>query len=411
MWTRLARGLTAAALLLTGAAGAAELTEKEAVQKFLAESPHNRESTAGVASVEAEIRGWSLWPNPTATYSREGAGLTEIVQYEQPLPIAGRLSLLRQAGAAAVGAAQSQAGRTRWELISDLRSAFYLLLAAQEREAAVRGAIGELDEIVRILRRREQEGEGSSYDRLRAERERSEIETEIAAASISATQARSQLASFFALETEPAGIGAQGRVESDAPLPSTTDLYARAVAVRGDLIAQRRQADSLNFRRRAAERLRIPEPSFAAGIKRGEVGQRTPLGTYVAVTVPLPLFNRGATETARLRAETERSEARRAVLEQRIRAEISAARAVVEQRRRTLNEYRTGVHAQGRQLEQIARTAYQEGEIGILELLDAYRVSLQSRLRALDLASAARQAEIELERVVGEPVLNPEVLP
>jgi cobalt-zinc-cadmium efflux system outer membrane protein len=76
-----------------------------------------------------------------------------------------------------------------------------------------------------------------------------------------------------------------------------------------------------------------------------------------------------------------------------------------------LVDYRAGLQAQGRQLEQIARAAYQEGEIGILELLDAYRVSLQSRLRSLDLASAARQAEIELERVVGEPVLNPEVLP
>jgi cobalt-zinc-cadmium efflux system outer membrane protein len=411
MWTRLARGLTAAAILSTGAARATELTEKEAVRKFLSESPYSRESAAGVAVVDAESRGWSLWPNPTAAYSREGAGLTEILQYEQPLAITGRLGLLRQAGFQAVGAARSQAGRTRWELISSLRAAFYLLLTAQEREAAVRAAMSDLEDIIRILRRREQEGEGSTYDRLRAERERSEIETEIAAARISATQARSQLAAFFSSDTEPASMTAAGRTESDAPLPAIADLYARALAVRGDVDAERRQAASLGLRRRAAERLRIPEPSVAAGIKRGEVGQRTPLGSYVALTVPLPLFNRGATEAARLRAEGERSEARRAILEQRIRAEIAAARTAVELSRRTLAEYRAGVQAQGRQIEQIARTAYQEGEIGILELLDAYRTSLQSRLRSLDLASAARQAELELERVVGEPVLNPEVLP
>jgi hypothetical protein len=203
MWTRLARGLTAAAILSTGAARATELTEKEAVRKFLSESPYSRESAAGVAVVDAESRGWSLWPNPTAAYSREGAGLTEIVQYEQPLAITGRLGLLRQAGVEAVGAARSQAGRTRWELISSLRAAFYLLLSAQEREAAVRAGMSDLDEIIRILRRREQEGEGSSYDRLRAERERSEIGTEIAAARIYATQARSQLVAFFSADTEP----------------------------------------------------------------------------------------------------------------------------------------------------------------------------------------------------------------
>jgi cobalt-zinc-cadmium efflux system outer membrane protein len=310
-----------------------------------------------------------------------------------------------------VGAVRSQAGRTRWELISELRSAFYLLLAAQEREAPVRAAINELDEIVRILRRREQEGEGSSYDRLRAERERSEMETETGAARISAAQVRSQLAAFFAPATEPAGVVVQGRVEAITPLPAAADLYARAFAARGDIDAERRQSASLDLRRRAAERLRIPEPSVAAGIKRGEVGERIPFGTYVAVSVPLPLFNRGGAEAARLRAEGERSEARSAILEQRVRAEVAAAHATIELRRRSLVDYRAGLQAQGRQLEHIARAAYQEGEIGILELLDAYRVSLQSRLRSLDLASAARQAEIELERVVGEPVLNPEVLP
>ena len=41
----------------------------------------------------------------------------------------------------------------------------------------------------------------------------------------------------------------------------------------------------------------------------------------------------------------------------------------------------------------------------ILELLDAYRVAVFSRLQALELSLAARQAEIELNRAVGEEVL------
>ena len=62
-------------------------------------------------------------------------------------------------------------------------------------------------------------------------------------------------------------------------------------------------------------------------------------------------------------------------------------------------------------MEHIAHAAYQEGEVGILELLDAYRVNLVSRLRSLEFTSAAKQAEIDLERVAGAPVLNSEVLP
>ncbi len=57
------------------------------------------------------------------------------------------------------------------------------------------------------------------------------------------------------------------------------------------------------------------------------------------------------------------------------------------------------------ELAQIAQVAYQEGEQGILELLDAYRVALLSQRRALELLAAAKRAEIELDRAVGEEVL------
>ena len=52
----------------------------------------------------------------------------------------------------------------------------------------------------------------------------------------------------------------------------------------------------------------------------------------------------------------------------------------------------------------ITRVAYQEGEIGILELLDSLRVNRAASLRLLDLEAQVKEAWIELERVVGEEV-------
>ncbi len=49
----------------------------------------------------------------------------------------------------------------------------------------------------------------------------------------------------------------------------------------------------------------------------------------------------------------------------------------------------------------IATAAYEEGEYGILELLDAHRVTLGAELRLLDLSAAARRAAIELDRAIG----------
>ena len=304
-------------LLLVARAGAQEITEKELVRRFLAESAQARELTAGVAALRAETRGWSLWPNPAAGYSREGAGFTEFyLTYEQALPVSGRLGRLRQAGSATVGAAQAQADFTRWELISEIRSAFYGLLTAQERETAVRANLDRLDEILKILRMREKEGEGSLYDRLRAERERSEMEAELSAIRIGTAQARSRLAAFLPRGAVPESLSARGSLASAQPIPAAESLLATALESRGDYEAERHQIAAFEYRRQAAERLRIPEPSVAAGFKRAELGTAIGNGSFVSISVPLPLFNRGKTEVARFRAETERSQARRQAIEQ-----------------------------------------------------------------------------------------------
>ena len=80
-------------------------------------------------------------------------------------------------------------------------------------------------------------------------------------------------------------------------------------------------------------------------------------------------------------------------------------------RRQAVEEYRRQFDEHGPQLERIPQVAYQEGELGILELLDAYRVRRLSILRTLELTAASKQAEISLERAVGKPVLNQEVMP
>ena len=54
------------------------------------------------------------------------------------------------------------------------------------------------------------------------------------------------------------------------------------------------------------------------------------------------------------------------------------------------------------ELMQIAEVAYREGEVGILELLDAVRTASRARIRTIDLRLEARLAQIALERAVGD---------
>ena len=143
-----------------------------------------------------------------------------------------------------------------------------------------------------------------------------------------------------------------------------------------------------------------------AGLKRGDVAPgRTETSSAVGITIPLPIFNKGQTEVARWRAEQEGATARRDTLERRIRAEVTGAAEALLVRKSAVEQYRTEVNQTGVDLNRIVRVAYQEGEVGILELLDSYRITRQALLRLVDLEALAKESQIDLDRAVGEEVL------
>ena len=84
-----------------------------------------------------------------------------------------------------------------------------------------------------------------------------------------------------------------------------------------------------------------------------------------------------------------------------IRAQISAWRAAVTERRAVADRHRAALDAGTAQIERIAQVSYDAGERGILELLDAYRTGSAARIRQAELDAAVREAEIELEFVSG----------
>ena len=388
-----------------------ELEEREAVRMFLTRSPYAQEFRAGIGIVEARTQSWSLWPNPQTSFDHEGAGLTQIARVEQTLPLNGRLGFLREAGVSAVQAAEMQAEHHLWRQCSDMRRAFYDLLLKQQQETVIGDAIRQLQEVVRILRERETQGEGSRFDRLRAEREESELQAELASAQAGIARARSRLVSFLDASVDPVSIRARGDFAGAMELPPLRELIELALETRQDYQAEQQHQEQFRWEERAADRLRIPDPVFSVGFKRAEGFGSLNYGPYLGFSLSLPVFDRGKTRIAELEAELRRSSYRREAMDQRIQAEVTGAFEALRMRRQAAEEYRLRFDEQGMELERIAQTAYQEGELGILELLDAYRVHPQSSLRVLELFAASKQAEIELERSMGKPVLNLEVLP
>jgi len=398
--TVLLAGLSA---LVVQAVSAQTLTEEQALARMRAEHPQARVLNLTVRELEAAARERTFLANPTFSYTREDVGLSadDFLLVTQELPLRGRLGLLGQASMQAVTAAQAGTDADLLTFETRLRLAFTDLLMAQVRVTVLEDGLAALTGLVDVLRAREAEGEGSLFDRLRSEREMADIDVDLKSAEIEHFKAQARLASFFRPGSDPTELRAGGELAESADIAELDPLLVRALARRADYRSLAHREARWETERRAAQRLRFPEISLTAGLKRS--GSATPRdsGYALTATVAVPLFNRGQAQVARAEAARARADAERAVLGAQIESEVRVAHAAAASYADLTGRYRTQSVERATELVAIAAAAYEEGEYGILELLDAHRVKLGAELRLLELAAGARRAMIDLNHAVG----------
>jgi cobalt-zinc-cadmium efflux system outer membrane protein len=378
------------------------LTEADAIARLSADSPRVRAIRAGVDVARADGLGVGRWPNPRLNVDREAvAGISEtLTTVLQPLPITGRRTLERASAAALADANERRADDELRRAKADLRLAYADLVVAQIRERELTRSRDRLQELARILEKREAAGDAAGFDRLRAEREVLEVEADRVIAIADRERAQARLAGFFAAGTDPSTLVAEERVIGARDLPSVDALVERAERSRGEILALQKETDSAQLLLRAAERRRIPEPELMAGTKSSSVG-RGDVGSVISVQAVLPLFDRGQPERALAQARATQASARLESLRISLRSDITATRAAAVERRRAAARYRDAALTNVVEVERIAQVSYDAGERGILELLDAFRTSSSARVRQAALDASAREAEIELEFVSG----------
>jgi outer membrane protein TolC len=383
--------------------GVQALSERELLARFVANDPRIQAIERRVDEVRATHAERALFPNPSANYSRESvlnADDTFLVA-RQELPVSGRRQRLRTAGRFAVEAALAQARFERVQLQAELRAAYTDLLLAQERDATVSSAITALQTLISMLRAREQEGEGSAYDRMRGERALIDLEADLSLAKAARAEAQGRIASFLGPQVVPDTLTAADALGFPTTIAPLVALLEEASTGRGDHHAAELSIQQFEAERDAASRLRLPTPTIGGGLKRSTSGALTSSGYQFSVDLSLPLFSHGQAATALATAHRRRAEAETAAWRIRIEAEVRAAHTLLAVHQQRAQAYRDAVTATAEPLVKVGRVGYEEGELGILELLDAERQAVDARIRALELAAAARRAAIELDRVIG----------
>ena len=383
------------------------LTEAEAV-RMARERPALREVRSGnVAMARASRIEARLWSNPEVSYSREqlfgsGGGVDDYLSVTQPLDLSGRRRFRSRAASQRVQAAELEGEALLRSAATRARLYFYAALYQQRRAEAIRTWVARTQAAVDTVRQREAAGDASAYDRLRLERELESGRSLLMEVEADLGSAWFELEALWApqVSSGPRGRALEGvLLPEDAP-PSMDQLIA-SVDMRPSLRAMAATADAARLESKAASRGWVPGLSLGVGWKSSEVGSDRLHGFTALASISIPVFDRGQAAVARTAAEERqirgRMELARAEAAGAARALWTGATGLVDGARK----FRETTQAASTALLGTVEAAYRGGELGVLELADAYRGALDDELRALALELKARRARIELDFATG----------
>jgi cobalt-zinc-cadmium efflux system outer membrane protein len=269
---------------------------------------------------------------------------------------------------------------------------FYQLMGEKRRSAIEAHALERLQEAARVVRRRREEGSASGYDQSRIE-----IEAELAASTLRQTRAgverlRVELARLLGVAPNEASFA--GTLEADASI-----VVESASESKGDspssLRLLRTAADRAAQASEAASWSWLPGLVLSGGPRLGS-GDKSGDGYELGIAMDLPIFSRGQELRSRAAAGERYAQAHAEAAERAVQIERVRSAQVLMAARQEAQRFAETTGERIDRLERAAQSGYREGELSIVELLDAQRVRTDLELRQLELALALKEAEVAL---------------
>lgn len=397
-------GLIGFAVSLSAAPAMAQqnfLTEQESIRLGLARPDIEEAIAATQAVARSEAAGAGRWANPVLEFQREslpsGPARTTERSYmlSQQFDVSGKRALRRSAARERLAAATADADQRRLELSAEIRRRFYEALYRKELVAAALAWDGRMEAVGATIQKLHKGGEVAGYDRRRIALERAGTQARLRTEQAAYDKAWQQLVALVGNAKEaPSGQLLPGDAAPLEALLSTLDQ-------RPEIRALNRRAAAFGFEQKAAQRGWIPDVTVGIGSKGVNNGLSNERGTVVAVSVPLPLFDRDQAAAGKAAAQAREAGAEARLQRARLEGELRGVWQEVKQLNAAARDYTASSQQGAVDLARIAEASYQGGETGILELLDAYRAVYDAQARALELSWSARQGAIDLETIAG----------
>jgi len=376
----------------------------EALDRFAAENLELRVARARADQAAGLARQAGAFPNPSLNATHEplsgdaGSYSETYLTASQRVEVSGSRGARADAGAGRSRAAAAVLRADSLRIAFEVKRIFVETLRAQERRALTQRITEVFRNAERSATERYDDGDVSLYAMRRIRVERARYETLLADAGLQVGAAQRALA----LMVEPSGDAA--RLAADplpAPLPPDVDpgtLGARSLEARPELVAARAEVDAETAQARLMRAERIPDVTATAGYKRQADGLR---GAFLGLSVPVPLFDRGGGAVDAADAGLRVAEDRLALTRRQLQNDLLRAGEAYRTLRGRAELFAEPETGGAGDLLDIALVAYGEGEMELVELLDAADALRQARTSEADLRASLWIAYFDLERALG----------
>ena len=405
-----------ALLLAAGPLGAQQapgLTLQRARELARQTSPHITAAQSAVEAAAARERQARAFVNPDITYSREqtsGNGVStsqNIASFDQRLEIGGQRGARVAAARLRQEAARARLAVAIRDLDYEVARAFIAVSTEARRAQLAKRGAEQFTEASRIMTQRFEQGDVSGYEVRRVRLEAARYAAVAAQASFTARDARLRFNQLTGLTSDTA-LAALQAVAQGIDVESPPDSFVTVA------LAQNPELRAAELEVRAAEsdatsigREVVPSPTLSAGFKNEETTTAERLSGFVAaVSLPLPLWDRrgGAVDAAR--AEARRLEAERATARRRVQRMLQTTLEAVRAADRQQAALRAQLGPEAEAALQAAEVAFAEGEITLLEWLDAVRAYQEAEAAFADVLAESYTQRAALERLLAVPLIQ-----
>lgn len=372
-------------LAWSGAAIAQGLTLDAAMRQALDRNQDLRAARSAVDAARGRLQQAGLWPNPRLVLSNDTGGpfnnageYTRSVGISQDFPIAGRIGRARDVGRVDVALALAEVNDAERRLLGEVASSFYNVVTFDQQIALRDRLIGIDDSLVSTSRARQRAGEVSELDVNTASLELERLRQERTVLTGERTAALATLVALLGLPPSAAPT-IDSTPPPATPLPPLTQLTEQALSERPDLRLLALTADRAQAEQALAKSSAWEDWNMSLGVQQNQrviVGapyQPADKTLMLSLSIPLPLFNRNQGATAAAVADEERAREQLAALRLRIENDVAGKYAQVMRLLAALNAYTRHTLPLSRSNAELARNAYRQGQVSIVEVIQAER--------------------------------------